>query len=261
MPEQPSFPPAVNAVLGDIDTITTPKQGATSQVWIVECAIGDRVVKHAPTLPFRDWLWREADVLYSLMGSGLPIPHLYFTGRGLAQPYIVMSRLPGQPLSSVMLGESDPHARRHWMSTFGTMLRRIHTTPAPPALRSAVSWLDERLDTAANYLQAGFELDAADPPYLLAQLRAERPAPVTPTLIHGDCMWDNVLVHDGHITGLVDWGGAAYGDPRYDLALAILPREDGDLSPAEIAAFYAAYGCAPLNETEYHYFTNLYGFF
>jgi aminoglycoside phosphotransferase (APT) family kinase protein len=123
------------------------------------------------------------------------------------------------------------------------------------------SWLNERLTTAASYIEAGFDLDADDPPHLLEYLRANRPKLVPQTVIHGDFMWDNVLVQGDEISGIVDWGGGAYGDPRYDLALAILPHEDGELSDAEVATFYGAYGCDPLVEAEYRYFTNLYGFF
>jgi aminoglycoside phosphotransferase (APT) family kinase protein len=141
------------------------------------------------------------------------------------------------------------------------MLRKMHNTPAPLVLRDGIFWLDERLNTAAGYIAAGYELDTDDPVRLLEQMRADRPGAVGQTLIHGDFMWDNVLVQDDKISGIVDWGGGAYGDPRYDLALAILPYEDSDLSPAEVAAFYTAYGCEPLTEAEYQYFINLYEFF
>jgi Ser/Thr protein kinase RdoA (MazF antagonist) len=274
MPEQPSFPPEVLAVLGDIYAVTSPKQGATSQVWIVECAAGMRVVKYASRAPYVDWLMREGFVLKVFswgLGFGknereitFPFPKLYLDGANLNDPpipYLVMSVLPGEPLSNVMAGEDDPTRRLHWMSKFGTVLRQIHDTPAKLMLRYRIPWLEERLKTAADYIEAGFELDADDPVALLEQMRAERPTSVRQRLIHGDFMWDNVLVQDGEITGIVDWGGAAYGDPRYDLALAILPHEDGELSDTEVAAFYTAYGCEPLSKTDYDYFINLYEFF
>ena len=274
MPEQPSFPPEVLNVLGEIYHVTMPKQGATSQVWIVECAAGVRVVKHASRVPYVDWLMREGFVLKVFswgLGFGknekeitFPFPKLYLDGANLDDPplpYLVMSLLPGEPLSNVMAGEDDPIRRLHWMSAFGAMLRQIHDTPARLMLRYRIPWLDERLNSASDYILAGFELDADDPPRLLEYLRANHPDPVRQRLVHGDFMWDNVLVQDGQISGIVDWGGGAYGDPRYDLALAILPHEEGEISDAEVAAFYAGYGCEPLTEAEYRYFTNLYEFF
>jgi aminoglycoside phosphotransferase (APT) family kinase protein len=274
MTEQPTFPPEVAAVLGEIYQVTMPKQGATSQVWIVECAAGERVVKHASRAPYVDWLMREGFVLKVFswgLGFGdnyreitFPFPIVYLDGTILEDPpipYLVMNVLPGEPLSTVMAGEDDSGRRQHWMSVFGATLRQIHNTPAQHVLRPRMRWLDERLATAESYIEADFELDADDPPRLLNHLQSNRPEPVRQHLIHGDFMWDNVLVQDGQITGIVDWGGGAYGDPRYDLALAILPHEDGDLSPDEVAAFYSGYRCDPLSDSEYRYFTDLYGFF
>jgi aminoglycoside phosphotransferase (APT) family kinase protein len=157
-----------------------------------------------------------------------------------------------------MARENDANRRLNWMRLFGETLRKIH---AHPAMLTHTIWLDERLDTATRYIEAGYELDADDPQPLLERLRKSHPAPVPPTLIHGDYMWDNVLVQDDKVTGIIDWGGGAYGDPRYDLALAILPHEDGEISDAEVEAFYAGYGRQPLTEAEYQYFTDLYGFF
>ena len=270
---QPSFPPEVLNVLGEIYQITSPKQGATSQVWVVECAAGMRVVKHASRAPYVDWLMGEGAVLKGFNSATFlktatenlkfPFPKLYLDGSMMqverSIPYLVMGYLPGEPLATVMSHENDPKRRLHWMSLFGDVLRKVHSFPGTQSVNKR--WLEERLKTAASYIEAGFELDADDPPRVLDYLRANRPKLVPQTLIHGDFMWDNVLVQDDQITGIVDWGGGAYGDPRYDLALAILPHEDGDISAAEVAAFYAAYECDPLTEAEYRYFTSLYGFF
>jgi aminoglycoside phosphotransferase (APT) family kinase protein len=273
MSEQPSFPPEVLAVLGDIYSFTSPRQGATSQVWIVECAAGERVVKHASRAPYIDWLMNEGAVLKNFNSATFlktstenlkfPFPKLYLDGSMMkverSIPYLVMGWLPGEPLATVMSRENDPNRRLQWMSLLGATLRKVHDFPGIESVNKR--WLEERLKTAAGYIEAGFDLDADDPPHLLEYLRANRPKLVPQTLIHGDFMWDNVLVQDNEITGIVDWGGGAYGDPRYDLALAILPHEDGELSNDEVATFYAAYGCDPLTEAEYRYFTNLYGFF
>jgi aminoglycoside phosphotransferase len=271
--KQPSFPREVQASLGKIHRITAPKQGATSQVWMVECAAGMRVVKHASRRPYTEWLMNEGTMLHYLTSASafvspsdrprFPFPKLYLDGTkipaGRSAAYLVMDGLPGEPLSIVMSRESDPKRRLRWMSLFGEVLRKVH---AFPITRSTYRhWLDERLKTAADYIEAGFELDADNPARLLEQLRSKRPADVLQTFIHGDFMWDNVLVQDDQITGIVDWGGGAYGDPRYDLALAILPHEEGEISSAEVDAFYAGYGCEPLTEFDYRYFANLYEFF
>ena len=40
--------------------------------------------------------------------------------------------------------------------------------------------------------------------------------PAEPTLIHGDLGAEHVFVEGGHITGVIDWGDAAIGDPALD---------------------------------------------
>lgn len=44
--------------------------------------------------------------------------------------------------------------------------------------------------------------------------------PTTTCFIHDDLIPGNVLVQEGHVTGVVDWGSAGYGDPARDLAPA-----------------------------------------
>jgi aminoglycoside phosphotransferase (APT) family kinase protein len=81
-------------------------------------------------------------------------------------------------------------------------------------------------------------------------------------LIHGDFTVDNVLIAKGRVTGVIDWAGGGPGDPRYDLALAIRPRETGLFQePPDRHAFFEGYGMAGLSAAEYDYFVKLYEFF
>lgn len=41
-----------------------------------------------------------------------------------------------------------------------------------------------------------------------------------PVWVHGDLMPANLLLSDGRLTGVLDWGGAGIGDPAIDLAVA-----------------------------------------
>ncbi|NJP39269.1 aminoglycoside phosphotransferase family protein [Alkalicoccus luteus] len=79
--------------------------------------------------------------------------------------------------------------------------------------------------------------------------------------MHGDFTIDNVLIHGGRITGIIDWAGAAYGDPRYDVALAVRPKPSV-FTQEDAAAFYKGYGKTALSNNEFHYFAEgLYEFF
>lgn len=77
-------------------------------------------------------------------------------------------------------------------------------------------------------------------------LALEAPLDAAPTWIHGDLHAFNVLVHDGALAGVIDWGDMARGDKATDLAalwvvldsaearLACL-RECGEVSAATLA--------------------------
>src|SRR5207248_5153726 len=118
--------------------------------------------------------------------------------------------------------------------------------------------LDSMLKQARYNLQH-YEVDGDA--QLLRQLERHRPPMVPPTLIHGDFTVDNVLIADGKVSGIVDWAGGAFGDPRYDLALAIRPKEGIFQTSEDIQSFLDGYGTTGLSKGEYDYFVDLYEFF
>jgi len=63
--------------------------------------------------------------------------------------------------------------------------------------------------------------------------------PVDPVVCHGDFHPANILVADGQVTGLIDWGNVMFTHPEYDVAIShmimsIGPIDlDGKLPPRE----------------------------
>lgn len=96
---------------------------------------------------------------------------------------------------------------------------------------------------------------------LLEQLKSQKPADIGQTLIHGDCTIDNVLLQGGTVSGFIDWSGGAHGDPRYDVALAIRPKDGLFETEEDFAAFFGGYGDRIITDEEYDYFNGLYEFF
>jgi aminoglycoside phosphotransferase (APT) family kinase protein len=61
---------------------------------------------------------------------------------------------------------------------------------------------------------------------------------------------------------VIDWSGSAFGDPRYDVALAIRPKPNAFQTDEDLDAFFAGYGEKIVSEEEYRYFAEgLYSFF
>lgn len=132
-----------------------------------------------------------------------------------ADAWLLMTRLPGASPWDVLV-HSAPAERPDYFRRAGNLLRQVHSTPAPAALRNQPPWVDRALELARNNLT--WCDGSAD---LLGQLEATRPAPGPEVVIHGDLALDNVLIDRDGNSSLIDWSGGDLGDPRYDLSLAL----------------------------------------
>lgn len=255
------LPQEFRTFLGEIRRLVLPPQGMTSEVAVVESASGTFVVKRARHPLFIGWLREEYRALKALKRLALPIPQAYQLVERAASEgddcWLLMSHLPGMTLALRLSIERDPSVRLHIARAWGATLRQIHAAPAPLELvPHAPTWLDDQLQQARFNLQH-YPVDGDEA--LLRSLETHRPPPVPQTLIHGDFTLDNTLVDGDRISGVIDWGAGAYGDPRYDLALALEAKPGVFDDDAEHAAFWDGYGTRI--ETEAEYFHNLYEFF
>ena len=78
----------------------------------------------------------------------------------------------------------------------------------------------------------------------------------SPTLLHGDLGPEHLLVRDGHLVGVIDWGDARIGDPALDYSWLLNgPFADWDVDPElrRRARFY--HRLAPWYEAHYGLFT------
>jgi aminoglycoside phosphotransferase (APT) family kinase protein len=192
------------------------------------------VIKRARGLPASEWIALEASALSALAVTDLPVPRVLGVLRAKdegSDAWLVTTLLPGEPLSHT-LRRSDPAARTQWCRRLGQMLAKIHGTPVPPALArvNATPWERRR--------RARLPAERADE--ALASVALDHEVEDERVLVHGDFTPDNVLAHDGEVSGVIDWPGAGLGDPRFDVATALLSLgasgADGDAG-----AFVAAY--------------------
>lgn len=226
---------ALRACLPPGFSLTPARQGHSATVAFVQGPGEPLVIKRVVEAPYIDWLVAEADVLRELAETPLPVPRVRAEHHDGHEAWLLLTRLPGEPLIDVL--RRVPLAERPaWFHRLGGLLAAIHTTPVPAALRTRDStpwWQRPRL--------------AAEPSSSVEALSATRldgPQPPPAVFVHGDFTLDNVLAGEDGPSGVVDWGGAGRGDPRFDVALALLsaPEGQGRLpDTACVRAFYDGY--------------------
>ncbi|MFB6138911.1 MAG: phosphotransferase family protein [Halosimplex sp.] len=185
----------------------------------------------------------EVDLL-ELVGreSDVPVPAVYGVRRShgaVPAPAFLMEHLPGEPPLGVAVGDGGPVAER-LLADAGRYLARIHdlrsfdafgdlvTGEAGPAVRDGRETWSDRLrdivdgaldglaETRFSDLEQPFR-ERADDRFSELDLDAEA------ALLHGDYRPGNLLTdpETGAVTGVLDWGAAQAGDPRYELAWAV----------------------------------------
>jgi aminoglycoside phosphotransferase (APT) family kinase protein len=168
----------------------------------------------------QDWLPRLAPAL------PLPIPEPVAAGRpgaGYPWPWSVYRWIDGTPLAAVAAADVDLVRLADDLAAVLAALRVADTAGAPAAgadtfhrggdlavydgeTRAAVAALGTEIDGAA----ATAVWDAA------LATRWHRP----PVWVHGDVAAGNLLLRDGRLAAVIDFGSAAVGDPACDLAIA-----------------------------------------
>jgi aminoglycoside phosphotransferase (APT) family kinase protein len=172
----------------------------------------------------------------------LPIPYPVRTGvPGCGYPYSwsVAPYLPGVP--AVQASSFDPAAAA---AAVGGFLGALHV-PAPadaPANPFRGVPLAQRAGTFAANLALLAGQDQVDRDAVLRAWAAALAAPGydgPPVWLHGDLHPANVLVDDGRVSGVIDFGDITAGDPACDLSVAWM------LLPLDChARFWSAYRAA-----------------
>ena len=239
--------------------LSYPQQGMTSEVAFAEHGGMTVVVKRCANPIYIDWLRREQLVLRALETAGLPVPRFIAYAEadrdGTAVGWLVTSLLAGRPVWSVAL-EATPSVRESLFRSVGSLLKRLHAAPIPAALLYQEPWIVRQLRQA--HANLGWCDGTAEG---LVELERSQPQPVREALIHGDLALDNALIDEAGAVSLIDWAGGGPGDPRHDIALALHTEPELELSSEALAAFFDAYGSAPVDAATRDWFVRLYDYF
>jgi aminoglycoside phosphotransferase (APT) family kinase protein len=171
------------------------------------------------------WLPRLA------MQLPLPIPLPLARGvpdDGFPFPWLVMSWIEGERATGDRI--ADPRRLATDLAGFIGALRSLDPTggPVPSAANygrgAPLATRDRRVRECIAQLRDTTDTDAATAAWEL-DLRA----PVwsgPPAWIHGDLSPGNLLVRDGQLAGVIDFGGLGVGDPGCELSVAWMMFDD-----------------------------------
>jgi aminoglycoside phosphotransferase (APT) family kinase protein len=167
----------------------------------------------------------------------LPVPAPVRTGQpgaGYPWPWSIVPFLPGQ-----VAARNPPENPRDAASSLGRFLAALHTPAAPDAPVNpsrGIPLADRSATLTENLSTLGGRVDRKA---VLRAWHAAVAAPAwdgAPMWLHGDLHPGNILVHQGHLSGVIDFGDITSGDPATDLSAAWM------LLPADChVAFWSAY--------------------
>jgi aminoglycoside phosphotransferase (APT) family kinase protein len=218
--------------------------GRFSETFHVAGADGEFILRVAPPddllqLFYERRMMRQEPALHArlLAETNVPVPPIVacdFSRERIDRDYLLMPRLPGEPLSEAGLA---PAARSRALEQWGEHVAEIHrlTDPAgrfgylgehecmtpqptwPAAFREMYRVeLEDVVGTGV------FDRPTADAALALLDDHLEALDHCAESrLLHGDLWVTNLLVApDGEVTGVIDFDRACWGDVEWDLAIA-----------------------------------------
>ncbi|MGY4101852.1 phosphotransferase family protein [Nocardia sp. R16R-3T] len=193
----------------------------------------------------------EFDIVRTTFAAGLPVPEPLWIEpehNPLGGPFFVTRKAFGENLGDVW---GPAGVTRQICEQVATIYARLHALPVadlhpPISPRATPEDLQTMLDWQENTLAKRNIAPAAELEALFCWLREHLPPPTRrQALIHGDAAFSNILVHDNHVSAVLDWEASHLGDPAEELAYLrpsitpVLPWEEF------LDAYRAAGGATP----------------
>ena len=156
-------------------------------------------------------------LMQALSERGLPVPQVRANARGervgwlLDKPATLVQALPGEhPLPSPQVAHQ-----------VGAFLGRLHQQKlSVPTLPLNFDWSWQQAEAARWHALLGGE-DAILIDRALATVAPVWTIPLPTAWLHADLFLDNVLVHAGQLTAVIDWYFASCGPAVWDLAITL----------------------------------------
>lgn len=235
--------------------------GLSQETWFIrlDTGSGDReAVLRLPTLASGPQAILTQRAALEAVAGAVPAPALLWyddtSENPFECPFLIMERIRGQ----VPVGwrELEEPIRTEVAQEAVDVLASLHRTD-PGAIASPGGRPTERPSDLGWYRQR-LERFAPIPAVLQGALwwleRHRPPPPEHEVLTHGDYRMGNMVIDDGHISGVLDWEMASVGDPLADLAWCFIPVWEPSMVPEpELVERYAERVRAPVDDERLHW--------
>ncbi|MCA0969227.1 phosphotransferase [Halobacillus litoralis] len=184
----------------------------------------------------------EASVLHDLSSHKLSIPIPEPRYRGKADdgdfPFVGFTYMKGH----VLTDESDTNAVAPDAPRLGRFLSELHQLKVDAAAldhldRLSVKKRKPKLKEAIHNIEHVLSRSLLDELKSYVEHVPDEENPEGQTFVHGDLHAKNIIMDQGRISGIIDWGDAHLGHPAVDLAFVYMT-----LQPEDRAGFFQEYG-------------------
>jgi aminoglycoside phosphotransferase (APT) family kinase protein len=175
---------------------------------------------------------REVWVLGQCAARGVPAPRIHGLCRGEVEgepiAAIVMDKVQGDRLCDVDVGEAEA---RRVLGEVGAWLTELHSIPVQGfgyldgrgvgKLATMDDWLTGLMSASLAFEEAGLSVGLPATTirsWLREIVDSFRVAPPRIALIHNDLLAGHVMVHDGNLSGIIDFGEIAAEPAANDFA-------------------------------------------
>ena len=201
--------------------------------------LGDEFLIRLPRQPGGSAAISKEAAWLPVLGPRLPVSvpdvvAVFEPDHGYPERWSVVRWIDGEHPGVVDPGTSVDPRREDLAKDLAAVLEALQQAPVPadaltdPNLRwyrgEPLATMDRRtrenIERCRSLEDFGFDLDAAERIWDEAMTLPGAAERATPRWYHGDLAAENLLVRDGRLSAVLDFGGLAVGDPTVDLVLA-----------------------------------------
>ncbi|MEF2293827.1 aminoglycoside phosphotransferase family protein [Virgibacillus dokdonensis] len=171
-------------------------------------------------IPFTKLKFQRELSAYEILQGSVPIPYLinYWSGDEECPGAFLISALKGKPLTA----KTTPTVAYQ----VGTLHAKMHSV-TPPTNGDFIG-INNEFDNWSNFIERQFQSFAADVRDILDErlyekaiekykkMKQQLPSPDGPSFVHMDFRPANIIVHDGSISGVIDFESARFGSTEID---------------------------------------------